>query len=201
MGETEAPPTPFHFSAQTVKQIGSQNYGNTSTNTGPSFGSANTSGETSSTSTLNRHMSNSDLTQPLPIMTLVSAVEMSDYNDDLYEEKTHRSVLKHSFIRAQKEKSTERYQCKKGPIFSGLSTTPSDPHPLHVPLGKHCDASNIQALRRYGCAFCDRRFARPSSLKTHMHTHTGERPFGAPILLFHGYQSFLLTSFCRMYRD
>ncbi|KAI8930304.1 hypothetical protein BC831DRAFT_387280, partial [Entophlyctis helioformis] len=31
--------------------------------------------------------------------------------------------------------------------------------------------------RRYQCQFCLKRFSRPSSLTTHVYTHTGERPF------------------------
>ncbi|TPX52045.1 hypothetical protein SeMB42_g01680 [Synchytrium endobioticum] len=31
--------------------------------------------------------------------------------------------------------------------------------------------------RKYVCGICQRRFTRPSSLKTHMHSHTGERPY------------------------
>ncbi|KAJ3413257.1 Eukaryotic translation initiation factor 2-alpha kinase [Chytridiales sp. JEL 0842] len=31
--------------------------------------------------------------------------------------------------------------------------------------------------RRYACVHCPKRFTRPSTLKTHMNSHTGERPF------------------------
>ncbi|ORX91717.1 hypothetical protein K493DRAFT_153040, partial [Basidiobolus meristosporus CBS 931.73] len=32
----------------------------------------------------------------------------------------------------------------------------------------------------YQCTFCGKRFARPSSLKTHTYSHTGEKPFVCP---------------------
>ncbi|KAI8639636.1 hypothetical protein BD408DRAFT_349581 [Parasitella parasitica] len=31
--------------------------------------------------------------------------------------------------------------------------------------------------RRYKCTLCIKRFTRPSSLATHMHSHTGEKPY------------------------
>ncbi|KAJ3090245.1 hypothetical protein HK102_004337 [Quaeritorhiza haematococci] len=31
--------------------------------------------------------------------------------------------------------------------------------------------------RRYGCTICNKRFSRPSTLRTHMNSHTGERPY------------------------
>ncbi|EIE81559.1 hypothetical protein G6F46_011823 [Rhizopus delemar] len=33
------------------------------------------------------------------------------------------------------------------------------------------------APRRYKCSVCPKRFTRPSSLATHMHSHTGEKPY------------------------
>ncbi|KAL2916391.1 hypothetical protein HK105_204147 [Polyrhizophydium stewartii] len=37
--------------------------------------------------------------------------------------------------------------------------------------------SKSKDARRYQCQFCNKRFTRPSSLSTHIFTHTGERPF------------------------
>ncbi|KAJ3299490.1 hypothetical protein HDU76_006295, partial [Blyttiomyces sp. JEL0837] len=34
--------------------------------------------------------------------------------------------------------------------------------------------------RRYLCSVCSKRFTRPSTLRTHMNSHTGERPFACP---------------------
>jgi len=34
-----------------------------------------------------------------------------------------------------------------------------------------------QSSAKYGCPYCGKAFTRPSSLKIHVHSHTGERPF------------------------
>ncbi|ORZ25151.1 hypothetical protein BCR42DRAFT_315390 [Absidia repens] len=37
--------------------------------------------------------------------------------------------------------------------------------------------TNSNTPRRYKCTVCVKRFTRPSSLATHMHSHTGEKPY------------------------
>ncbi|KAI9480890.1 MAG: hypothetical protein EXX96DRAFT_649456 [Benjaminiella poitrasii] len=39
------------------------------------------------------------------------------------------------------------------------------------------NSSNNNTPRRYKCTLCTKRFTRPSSLATHMHSHTGEKPY------------------------
>ncbi|ORY00215.1 hypothetical protein K493DRAFT_105039 [Basidiobolus meristosporus CBS 931.73] len=40
------------------------------------------------------------------------------------------------------------------------------------------DSKGVRVLgRKYECSVCQKHFNRPSTLKTHMYSHTGERPF------------------------
>ncbi|KAJ6063273.1 hypothetical protein N7499_003888 [Penicillium canescens] len=39
--------------------------------------------------------------------------------------------------------------------------------------------SNTQ--KKHKCKVCDKRFTRPSSLQTHMYSHTGEKPFACDV--------------------
>ncbi|ORY05735.1 hypothetical protein K493DRAFT_156416, partial [Basidiobolus meristosporus CBS 931.73] len=34
--------------------------------------------------------------------------------------------------------------------------------------------------KKYHCSICQKGFSRPSSLNTHMYSHTGEKPFKCP---------------------
>ncbi|ORX44947.1 hypothetical protein DM01DRAFT_324276 [Hesseltinella vesiculosa] len=40
--------------------------------------------------------------------------------------------------------------------------------------------SNLSASGRYVCPYCQKRFSRPSSLRIHIYSHTGEKPFVCP---------------------
>ncbi|KAI8047541.1 uncharacterized protein B0P05DRAFT_592622 [Gilbertella persicaria] len=51
---------------------------------------------------------------------------------------------------------------------------PGSPSPSSVACSS---VTSSQAPRRYKCTLCVKRFTRPSSLATHMHSHTGEKPY------------------------
>ncbi|TDL26165.1 hypothetical protein BD410DRAFT_716077 [Rickenella mellea] len=42
------------------------------------------------------------------------------------------------------------------------------------------DTRKSTPVAKYECPYCAKRFNRPSSLKIHINTHTGEKPFQCP---------------------
>ncbi|KAI7895011.1 uncharacterized protein EV154DRAFT_49544 [Mucor mucedo] len=50
--------------------------------------------------------------------------------------------------------------------------------PLHLnPMEPSKRISLHTANKQYDCSFCQKKFMRPSSLKIHTYSHTGEKPF------------------------
>lgn len=71
----------------------------------------------------------------------------------------------HKFIRLQKASCTS---ANNNPKRATLSS--QQPSITEIRL-----LSSTQ--RKHRCTICDKRFTRPSSLQTHMHSHTGEKPY------------------------
>lgn len=59
-------------------------------------------------------------------------------------------------------------------------STASNPTEHHHYIGNANQASFQQAQERYVCPTCKKAFSRPSSLRIHSHSHTGEKPFKCP---------------------
>jgi uncharacterized Zn-finger protein len=68
-----------------------------------------------------------------------------------------------------------------------ISTAPSLPrlntvlenlnHYNHKSLGGQLSPTGSSSGNRYQCPYCSKRFSRPSSLRIHTYSHTGEKPF------------------------
>ncbi|KAJ6258656.1 Zinc finger protein [Drechslerella dactyloides] len=48
-------------------------------------------------------------------------------------------------------------------------------------MGQFSSRIQSSAAKKHKCKVCDKRFTRPSSLQTHMYSHTGEKPFACEV--------------------
>jgi uncharacterized Zn-finger protein len=69
---------------------------------------------------------------------------------------------------------------------NNLSLEESQPSPTFSTSSSNISSEEIGQIGqkrsgwKYSCLHCHKLFERPSTLKTHMNSHTGERPFGCP---------------------
>ncbi|KAG2015778.1 zinc finger protein 169 [Coprinopsis cinerea AmutBmut pab1-1] len=54
-------------------------------------------------------------------------------------------------------------------------------HPYRYPPHDEPRPSNPVPTSKYECHYCGKGFNRPSSLKIHLNSHTGEKPFACPV--------------------
>ncbi|KAI6713347.1 hypothetical protein JHW43_004146 [Diplocarpon mali] len=62
------------------------------------------------------------------------------------------------------------------PRPSGLLSGGMPPAPASM-MGQFSSKVSSTTQKKHKCKVCDKRFTRPSSLQTHMYSHTGEKPF------------------------
>lgn len=48
-------------------------------------------------------------------------------------------------------------------------------------MGQFSSKVSSSTQKKHKCKVCDKRFTRPSSLQTHMYSHTGEKPFACDV--------------------
>jgi len=60
----------------------------------------------------------------------------------------------------------------------GLPLGPPAPQSM---MGQFSSKMSANTQKKHKCKICDKRFTRPSSLQTHMYSHTGEKPFACDV--------------------
>ncbi|GAN03030.1 hypothetical protein MAM1_0032c02480 [Mucor ambiguus] len=63
---------------------------------------------------------------------------------------------------------------RRSSVNTSRSSSPQQQDTLH-------SRSASPVNKRYSCRICSKRFTRPSSLTTHIYSHTGEKPFKCPV--------------------
>ncbi|KAL2135597.1 hypothetical protein VTI74DRAFT_7873 [Chaetomium olivicolor] len=66
------------------------------------------------------------------------------------------------------------------PVSVTLAPAAGNPWQHHHYIAPSASASFPQSQDRYICQTCNKAFSRPSSLRIHSHSHTGEKPFKCP---------------------
>ncbi|KAF4123493.1 Zinc finger, C2H2 type [Geosmithia morbida] len=62
----------------------------------------------------------------------------------------------------------------------GLMVSQMPPAPQSM-MGQFSSKVSSSTQKKHKCKVCDKRFTRPSSLQTHMYSHTGEKPFACEV--------------------
>ncbi|TGZ82443.1 hypothetical protein EX30DRAFT_185588 [Ascodesmis nigricans] len=66
------------------------------------------------------------------------------------------------------------------PLVNAAQPTSANPWTHHHHSSPASQAAFPQSQDRYICQTCNKAFSRPSSLRIHSHSHTGEKPFKCP---------------------
>ncbi|KEY65966.1 hypothetical protein S7711_06626 [Stachybotrys chartarum IBT 7711] len=66
------------------------------------------------------------------------------------------------------------------PRPQGLMGSSVPPAPQSM-MGQFSSKVSSSTQKKHKCKVCDKRFTRPSSLQTHMYSHTGEKPFACEV--------------------
>ena len=66
------------------------------------------------------------------------------------------------------------------PRPQGMMAAGMPPAPQSM-MGQFSSKVSSSTQKKHKCKVCDKRFTRPSSLQTHMYSHTGEKPFACEV--------------------
>ena len=101
-----------------------------------------------------------------------SSISDASYNPSYY---TGSSVAS-SVSDYGSQSDLESVSSRTLPRPSGLIGASALPAPQSM-MGQFNSKISSSTQKKHKCKICDKRFTRPSSLQTHMYSHTGEKPY------------------------
>lgn len=100
-----------------------------------------------------------------------SSISESSYNPSYYSGSVASSVSDYG-----SQSDMESVSSRTLPRPTGLVGTPALPAPQSM-MSQFNSKVSSSTQKKHKCKICDKRFTRPSSLQTHMYSHTGEKPY------------------------
>ncbi|KAF2196841.1 hypothetical protein GQ43DRAFT_236972 [Delitschia confertaspora ATCC 74209] len=106
-----------------------------------------------------------------------SSISSASYNPSYY----NGSVAEGSVTDySSASESVDMSHSRTLPRPSALMATSLPPAPQSM-MGQFSSKVSSGSQKKHKCKICDKRFTRPSSLQTHMYSHTGEKPFACEV--------------------
>lgn len=100
-----------------------------------------------------------------------SSISDASYNPSYYSGSVASSVSDYG-----SQSDMDSVSSRTLPRPSGLINTSTLPAPQSM-MGQFNSKVSSSTQKKHKCKVCDKRFTRPSSLQTHMYSHTGEKPY------------------------
>lgn len=102
-----------------------------------------------------------------------SSISSASYNPSYYSGSVDSSVSDYGSASDMESVNSRTIPRPSGLMSAGGSGLP----PPQSMMGQFNSKVSSSTQKKHKCKICDKRFTRPSSLQTHMFSHTGEKPF------------------------